>query len=38
MPLSSRPYSPVKWLDIETGKEKLFNSNVQVGNFLMISG
>jgi hypothetical protein len=34
MSLSSRLYSPVKLLDLETGKDKFFNSNVQVANFL----
>jgi hypothetical protein len=37
MSLSSRLSSPVRILDIETGKEKLFNSNVQAANFLNIS-
>jgi hypothetical protein len=37
MSLSSRLYSPVKLLDLETGKDKFFNSNVQVANFLNIS-
>jgi len=37
MSLSSRLSSPVKLLDLETGKEKLFNSNVQAANFLKIS-
>jgi group I intron endonuclease len=37
MSLSSRLSSPVKLLDLETGKEKLFNSNVQAANFLNIS-
>jgi group I intron endonuclease len=37
MSLSSRLSSLVKLLDIETGKEKLFNSNVQAANFLKIS-
>lgn len=37
MSLSSRLSSPVKLLDIETGKEKLFNSNVQAANLLKIS-
>ena len=34
--LSSCLSSPVKWLDIETGKEN-FYSNVQDANFLNIS-
>lgn len=37
MSISSRLFSPVKLLDIETGKEKLFNSSVQAANFLKIS-
>jgi hypothetical protein len=37
MSLSSRLSSPVKLLDLETSKEKLFNSNVQAANFLKIS-
>jgi hypothetical protein len=37
MSLSSRLSSPVKLLDLETGKEKLFNSNVQAASFLRIS-
>lgn len=37
MSLSSRLSLPVKILDLETGKEKLFNSNVQAANFLKIS-
>ena len=37
MSLSSHLSLPVKILDIETGKEKLFNSNVQAVNFLKIS-
>ena len=37
MSLSSHLSLPVKILDIETGKEKLFNSNVQAANFLKIS-
>lgn len=36
MYLSSCLSSPVKLLDIETGKEKLYNSNVQSANFLKI--
>jgi len=34
---SSRLSSPVKLLDLETSKEKLFNSNVQAASFLHIS-
>jgi len=37
MSFSSGLSSPVKLLDLETGKEKLFNSNVQAANFLNIS-
>jgi len=37
MSLSSRLSSPVKLLDLETGKEKLFNFNVQAANSLNIS-
>jgi len=36
MSISSRLSSPVKLLDLETGKEKLFNSHVQAANFLKI--
>jgi hypothetical protein len=37
MSLSSRLSSPVKQLDLEKNKEKLFHSNVQAANFLRIS-
>jgi len=37
MSFSSGLSSPVKLLDLETSKEKLFNSNVQAANFLNIS-
>jgi hypothetical protein len=37
MSLSSRIYSPVKLLDLDAGKENIFNSNVQAANFLKIS-
>jgi group I intron endonuclease len=37
MSLSSRLSSPVKLLEIEIGKEKFFNSNIQAANFLDIS-
>jgi hypothetical protein len=37
MSLSSHLSLPFKILDIETGNEKLFNSNVQAANFLKIS-
>ena len=37
MSLSSSLSLTVKILDLETGKEKLFNSNVQAASFLSIS-
>jgi hypothetical protein len=37
MSLSFRLSSPVKLLNLEIGKEKLFNYNVQAPNFLKIS-
>jgi hypothetical protein len=37
MSFSSSLFSPVKLLDLEIGKEKLFNSSVQAASFLSIS-
>ena len=37
MSLSSRLFSTVKLLDLETSKEKFFYSNIQAANFLNIS-